>query len=50
VLAKAYLERGGYALCAEMLDVIESGVSHSQDPQSLLADLQRLYSQFGSPF
>lgn len=50
VLAKAYLTRGSYSQCASQLDILESGVQHSEDPQSLLADLQRLYSQFPSPF
>ncbi len=50
VLAKAHLARGSYAQCAQQLDILESGVQHSLDPQSLLADLLRLYSQFPSPF
>ena len=50
VLAKAYLTRGSYSQCASQLDILESGVQHSTDPQSLLADLQRLYSLFPSPF
>ncbi len=50
VLAEAYLNRGSYSQCAVQLDIIESGVEHSVDPQSLLADLQRLYSSLSPPF
>ena len=50
VLAEAFLNRGSYSQCAGQLDIIESGVEHSVDPQSLLADLQRLYSTLSPPF
>ena len=50
VLAEAYLNRGSYSQCAGQLDIIESGVEHSVDPQSLLADLQRLFATLSPPF
>ena len=50
VLAEAYLNRGSYSQCAGQLDIIESGVEHIVDTQSLLADLQRLFSTLSPPF
>ena len=47
VLATAYWYRGSYTQCRLQLDVLEPGVVHDEDSQSLLADLQRL---FISPF
>lgn len=47
VLAVAYWYRGSYHQCRQQLDILEPGVVHDPDPQSLLADLQRL---FISPF
>ncbi len=47
VLAVAYWYRGSYHQCRSEIDIMEPGVVHSEDPQSLLADLQRL---FISPF
>lgn len=50
VLAEAFLNRGSYSQCAGQLDIIERGVVHSVNPQSLLADLQRLFSTLSPPF
>jgi tetratricopeptide (TPR) repeat protein len=47
VMATAYWYRGSYEQCRLQLNVLEPGVVHDIDPQSLLADLQRL---FISPF
>jgi len=47
VLAVAYWYRGSYHQCRQQVDILEPGVVHTTNPQTLLADLQRL---FASPF
>ncbi len=46
-LAQAYWYRGSWVQCSSQLDVLESGVDHGLDPQTLLGHLQRLWL---SPF
>jgi tetratricopeptide (TPR) repeat protein len=46
-LAQSYWYRGSYLLCSRQLDVLETGLSHGTDPQTLLGHLQRLWL---SPF
>jgi tetratricopeptide (TPR) repeat protein len=46
-LAQAYWYRGSWAQCSTQLDVLEAGIDHGLDPQTLLGHLQRLWL---SPF
>lgn len=50
VLAKAYWVRGSYLQCSQQLDVVEPDVTHTEVPQELLVDLQRLSLLYTSPF